>query len=175
MGRRKRGSSAWSLRYAWSLGVERILDDPSAFGVVRDACRHEDPAQPRIDAAARLTAGWFLFRRVEVELSQDQLARANGQDDGHRGAERMSRAERDEAPDARPRDEHERDAGGDRRETGQPLRRHVRVPRHKECRQEMRVEPLLIGDRGPRDHCNPKRCDRDFGNDARGDARRPPS
>ena len=129
--------------------IERVVDDAAADGVVPGARRHEGPAEPRIGTAARLFVGHQPFRGAEVHAAEHQLARAERQDrrdgrvdDARRRATRRGvrhAAAAKSASDTPSCGHHHADRRFDQ---------HVPMARQEPGRQEMPVEPALIGEDG---------------------------
>jgi len=149
-------------------GIERVLDHASANGVVPGARWDERPAESRIDAAARFFVRHQPLRGAEVHAAQHELACAKRQDNRDRRIERTSRRTRDRASDTRPREERERDAECGHHDTDEHFEHDVPRTRQKPRRQEVAVEPSLIGGERAAEERAADRGDRDLDNHTRG-------
>jgi hypothetical protein len=124
--------------------------------------RDERPAETRVEPAPRLLAERFFRRGVDVQLSENQLARREREHGRDTGADDQSRSPRHEASDARSDDEREDDPEKRGSDAAHPLAADVRVPGDEEGGEEVRVEPLLIGDERPRQQPKPSQRRREL-------------
>jgi hypothetical protein len=128
----------------------------------------------RVAAATRLFVRWPFFRGARIRAAEHQLARSERQDNCERysGRVRQERARsyaREEPSYGRSQDERERHPQRSRRDTRDRCGQHGFPAWREERRQEMPVEPALIGSYSTREKRNTDQRDDDLGNYPRGE------
>ena len=134
-----------------SRSIERVVDRASADRVVPRSRRLKGPAKARVAAAS-----WFLFgceplRGAEVHAAEDELAGAERQEGRDRGVEGARGDSGCKAADSRPCEEDEPCSACGHREANERRDADVPVAWQEPGRQEVPVEPALIGDEGADD------------------------